>query len=244
MIESNFKLIRAIYYINVLTSLIFLYTNTITYENILAVLCIFFFMNPLGIAISYHRYWSHRSFEWRNSFCKYICTIPPIISSVGSILGWVGMHRRHHILSDVDGDPHKASKGFWNMMLMRSYDYHPRGKEVIDLMRDPFIVFSHQYYFLFPLVYVILLFILFGLSGAIIGYCMPAALSLITQNLTNFVNHYGDEYSPKNIAWINILNFGDGWHANHHNNPKSYTTKEKWWQLDPAGWMIKNIFAK
>lgn len=242
--KSDFTVIRYIYYLNVIVSILYLAFLPFNWGSFALVAFIFFLMNPLGIAVSYHRYWSHKSFEWKNQFFKQLCTLPAIISGVGSILGWVGLHRRHHKHSDIDGDPHRASKGFWNMLLMTSYDYEPNPREVIDLMRDEYIVKTHHYYFFFPLSYAILCFVLFGIDGLVLGYCMPAAISLITQNTTNFVNHYGDEYSPKNVAWINFFNFGDGWHANHHNNPRSHTTKEKWWQLDPAGWMIKNIFSK
>lgn len=244
MFTSNFNTIRYLYYINILISILFLMLYGISIEQATVISLIFCLMNPLGIAVSYHRYWSHKSFEWKNQFYKQLCTLPAIISGVGSILGWVGLHRRHHIFSDVDGDPHRASKGFWSMMLMTSYDYKPNPREVIDLMRDRYIVITHNYYFVFPLIWVVLLSLVFGLEGVVVGYCIPAALSLMTQNLTNYVNHFGDKYSPKNVGWINCLNFGDGWHANHHKNPSKYTTSQKWWQFDPAGLMIKYVFAK
>lgn len=245
MFKSNFITLRYLYYINVVVTLLYFTFNSITLNGIIIIASIFFLMNPLGIAISYHRYWSHKSFEWKNNFYKQLCTIPALISGVGSILGWVGLHRRHHAKSDIDGDPHLASKGLVKMILMTSYEYEPKAKEVIDLMRDRYIVTTHNYYFLFPIIYSILCFILFGIDGLILGYCAPAALSLITQNITNYVNHYHEtHFAPNNVLWINILNFGDGWHKNHHINPKSHTTSMKWWQIDPAGWAIRNIFAK
>ena len=57
-------------------------------------------MNPLGIAITYHRYWTHNSFKFKNKFLLYFCSVSPLVSGVGSIIGWVGMHRRHHKFSD------------------------------------------------------------------------------------------------------------------------------------------------
>lgn len=245
MLESKFDLIRIIYFVNLLLSFAFILTYGITFDQFLIVAAVFFFMNPLGIAISYHRYWSHKSFEWKNKLLMLMCTLPPMISCVGSVLGWVGIHRLHHEHSDTELDPHRASKGYFNMLFMNSYDYTPRPKYIIDLMRDKFVVFTHKYYFAFPLLYVLLVGLLFGFPGIVLGFCMPAALSLVTQNTTNFVNHYVDEkFSPGNVGWINMFNFGDGWHKNHHDNPRSYTTQKEWWQIDPAGWMIKYVFAK
>lgn len=245
ILQSRFSVIKILFYINVLFSIFYLYAYGFKIDYLWIVLGIFFFMNPLGIAVSYHRYWSHRAFEFKNNFFMYLCTLPPMISGVGSILGWVGIHRQHHKHSDSDVDPHKASKGLMSMLSMQSYNYIPKPKEVIDLMRDPFILWTHKYYFTFPLVFAILMLSLFGIHGLAIGFCMPSALSMLTQNTTNFVNHFGkDKYTPTNIAWINLFNFGDGWHKNHHDNPRRYTTQQKWYEIDFAGILIKYVFAK
>ena len=64
-------------------------------------------------------------------------------------------------------------------------------------------------------------------------------------NTTNYINHLGkNKYSPSNVWWMNFFNFGDGWHKNHHDNPRNYTTSEKWYQIDPAGIVIKYLLAK
>jgi hypothetical protein len=34
---------------------------------------------------------------------------------------------------------------------------------------------------------------------------------------------------------------GDAWHNNHHGNPLGITTKEKWWEIDPAGGIIRIV---
>jgi stearoyl-CoA desaturase (delta-9 desaturase) len=34
---------------------------------------------------------------------------------------------------------------------------------------------------------------------------------------------------------------GDAWHNNHHGNPASMTTQFKWWEIDPAGYLIRVI---
>ena len=168
-----------------------------------------------------------------------------MISCVGSVLGWVGMHRSHHVHSDKDNDPHMASKGYLNMFFMTSYDYKPNPRHVIDLLRNKFILITHNYYFTIPLIYAVFCYLMFGIHGLVLGFCMPAGISLITQNTTNYVNHKGSvQFEPTNVIWINILNAGDGWHKNHHENPRSYTTQKEWWQLDIAGLIIKHLLAK
>jgi fatty-acid desaturase len=206
---------------------------------------VFFLMNPIGIAVTYHRYWSHKSFEFKNTFLKMFCTFWAMASGAGSILGWVGIHRDHHAHSDKDKDPHQASRGYWAMINMSTYDYKPSPKKVADMLRDPFITLTHKYYFAIPLGYAGICFVLFGIEGLIFGFSLPAAFSLLTQNTTNYVNHLNDDstFKPANVAWINLFNFGDGWHKNHHDNPLSYTTKVLPHEHDPAGWVIRNILS-
>lgn len=245
LLISRLSTIKLLYAFNILISLIYLYFNGITTNQFLIVLFIWFLMNPLGVAIVYHRYWSHRSFEFRNSFLKYLCTIPSLVSGVGSILGWVGIHREHHNHSDKNNDPHLAEKGYLSLITMQSYKYSPNVRSVIDLLRNNFISKTHTYYFAFPLIYAVLCLILFGVTGLILGFAMPAALSLFTQNTTNYINHVKEnKYGPTNIWWMNFFNFGDGWHKNHHDKPRNYTTSEKWYQIDPAGVVIKYLLAK
>lgn len=243
MLESRFRIIQAVYLLNICLSVWYLgfYADPV-YSGIALSAVIFFLMNPVGIAITYHRYWSHRSFEFKNSFLKYFCTFWAMVSCAGSILGWVGIHRDHHAHSDDDNDPHRASNGYLPMVLMTTYQYDPSPKKVIDLMRDKFIVNTHKYYFAIPLVYAGICYLIAGIDGLILGFSLPAAFSLLTQNTTNYVNHLGEHrFEPVNVGWINIFNFGDGWHENHHNNPRNYTTKELPHQHDPAGWVIENI---
>lgn len=245
LLKSNLTGIKFLYYFNFFIVFTFLIFNDIRWLLMLFSIFIFFLMNPLGIAITYHRYWTHNSFKFKNKFLLYFCSVPPLVSGVGSIIGWVGMHRRHHKFSDKIGDPHLASKGIFNMIAMRSYEYNANPKEIMDLLRNKFAVLTHNYYFLFPCVYVLICILFFGMNGLFYGYCLPAFASLFVQNLTNFFNHFDNgKYLATNVWWINFFNFGDGWHKNHHENQSNYTTQKEKIQLDPAGWLIKYIFGK
>jgi stearoyl-CoA desaturase (delta-9 desaturase) len=53
-------------------------------------------------------------------------------------------------------------------------------------------------------------------------------------------NHNTNDCSTN--SWIStLITYGDGWHNNHHYNPSNFTTQEKWWEIDPAGWIIRLI---
>jgi stearoyl-CoA desaturase (delta-9 desaturase) len=68
------------------------------------------------------------------------------------------------------------------------------------------------------------------------------ALSVITvvAHIHGYKTHKTTDESRN--TWIgSLVTLGDGWHNNHHANPGNWTTKEKWWEIDPCGWFIKLI---
>ena len=244
MLESRFSVIRGLYIFNWIVSSAFLIYFNYQYLWFAVTAIVFFLMNPVGIAITYHRYWSHKSFEFKNTFLRNFCSFWAMASGAGSILGWVGIHRDHHAHSDKENDPHLASDGYLPMISMSTYKYKPSPKKVADMLRDEFITKTHKYYFAIPLSYASLCFVIGGLDLLVFGFCLPAALSLLVQNTTNYINHLNEDgFYPSKVGWINVLNFGDGWHKNHHDNPLSYTTKVLPHEHDPAGWVIKNVLA-
>jgi len=77
--------------------------NTVT---VLATILTFYIFNIVGISITLHRYYSHKSFEFRYSVIKKLFTFISVIMCRGSPIGWVYIHRLHHGFSDTDKDPH------------------------------------------------------------------------------------------------------------------------------------------
>jgi len=244
VLESRFSVIRGLYILNWIASFAFLIYFSYSYLWFFVTALVFFLMNPIGIAITYHRYWSHKSFQFKNKFLRNFCSFWAMASGAGSILGWVGIHRDHHAHSDKKNDPHLASNGYLSMISMSTYKYNPSPKKVADMLRDDFITKTHKYYFAIPFSYATLCFAVGSFELLIFAFCLPAALSLLVQNTTNYINHLNEDgFSPSNVGWINLLNFGDGWHKNHHDNPLSYTTKVLPHEHDPAGWVIKNVLG-
>ncbi len=79
----------------------------------LAVLALYPTVVILGLTntVGYHRLLSHRSFKtapWLRYAITFVCA-----QYSGAPLQWIGAHRAHHTLSDLEGDPHTPTKGFW-----------------------------------------------------------------------------------------------------------------------------------
>jgi len=244
LFESKIEKVRALFLINALVSVCYVAYYGITLNQVAIAFGVFFLMNCLGITATFHRYYSHRSYEFRNDFIRKLCTLFGMLSCSGSAIGWAGIHRSHHAHSDTHDDPHQAERGFWNMLsLSYNSDFSP--KLVVDLMRDKYLLHAHQYYFVPSLVYVLALYLSFGVTGIIIGFSIPSVITLSSEGITNYVNHAAkNDYKPVNVWWMNLFSFGDGWHKNHHDKPTIYTTQKKWYEIDVTGIIIKYFLSK
>lgn len=241
LMEASIAKTRALYLLNVFAGLAYIVSVGLEPEQIAVVVAVFAAMNGLGVTVTYHRYLSHRSFRFRARWLERLFTIFAMLSGSGSGVGWANIHRQHHHFSDKERDPHRASKGCARIMAM-DYQLERGHRYIVDLVRDPFLMHTHRWYYAYVALYAAALFALFGLEGLMVGFCIPAGATMLSENFTNWINHRaGDRHEPTNVWWMNFFSFGDGWHKNHHDHPKRHTTSEKWWQIDPSGLVIRLV---
>ncbi len=207
----------------------------------------FIIINRIGGEIGLHRYFAHRSFKtskWKRYFLFYTASL----CNVGSPLSWVGVHRKHHVKSDTEDDPHgnqsmfKVWSTFWD-----SYQIEPR--YAIDLMKDPVHKIFHRYYF--PIV--IISYIWLGIIAWELPIFLISASCLITYHSAGLVNTICHKYGYKsfntkdkstNNTIVNIITLGSGLHNNHHYDPANYSNKFSKYEFDLPAWIIKNFFMK
>ena len=65
----------------------------------------FYLLTGLGVTVGFHRLFAHHSFR-ANRALKVILAVTGSMAMEGSVIGWVAVHRRHHVFSDQPGDPH------------------------------------------------------------------------------------------------------------------------------------------
>jgi len=213
---------------------------------------------PIGIACGMHRLLSHRAYK-TSKFWERLLSIFSVYATVGSTIAWVAIHRFHHTNAEKPNDTHspyigresketlkfsywqafKSWIGIWNIK-----NIPPR--YVIDLIHDPFHNFLHKNYFV---IIILTASVLAAIDPwlMIFVYAIPACMSLHATSVISVVAHIHGYKTHKindesRNTWIgSLVTLGDGWHNNHHANPGAWTTKEKWWELDPCGWLIKLI---
>ena len=203
----------------------------------------------IGIIVGNHRYWTHKCFEFKYSWMKYLCGICSVISGTGSTIGWVGIHRNHHEKVDSKKDPHSPKKlNLFNMLFLQ---YNISGTDLLrkctDVAKDKFMKFTHKYWLPCILSYITVLSCI-SLEALYFMFIIPSMVTMILQAFTNYFCHkdlgyknFSSDDKSKNIWWLAYLNFGEGWHNNHHTHPMNYTNKVRWWELDLAGSLISRI---
>jgi len=226
--------------------------------NIYAFLLGLLLITALGSSAGLHRYFGHKSFQTgrlRHWFLALLTTL----STQGSIAYWVVYHRAHHVFADTEDDPIAPSfVGFWKAFFaiqdINEYkDISP--KRIVKELRDPAVKFFHNWYWPTIALYVVLLAVI-DPTLVINMYLLPVFMVRFTFGLQNTFGHgfpkldgyknYPSNDNSVNSPLVNLLTFclGETLHNNHHSNPGKYYYRERWYEIDFTGWLIKTAFAK
>lgn len=209
----------------------------------------YFCTGCLGVTVMFHRYLSHKSYK-TSKWIEYLFSFFGAMGGTGSSIGWVAVHRQHHIYSDKPGDPHSPKILGWRVFFP-NYMFKWNKWPIRDLIVDKFHLFLHEYYFAIVGAWALLLTLIFGLEGFIFLFAMPIVLQVWFSVISNYGNHapnwpFGyQNFDTKDLSVnslpLALITWGEGWHNNHHRYPGSYTFKQKWWELDPTAWVINLI---
>lgn len=217
--------------------------------KIMAVAFSFYVLNIIGNWMMLHRYFSHRSFEFKNTLIKNTFIVLSILTGRGSPLGWTYIHRQHHAYGDTDKDPHSPKVLGYKLFGFGHYKKMESEKMKLFLVKDlmtPEHLHIHKYYILYILSFILLLgFINIELLYFI--WVVPATLVHLSQNTFNYFGHlYGyrnfdTKDDSRNNRWLFPLILGEAWHNNHHHNPGIATTQVKSHEIDPLNVIIKLV---
>jgi fatty-acid desaturase len=232
---------------------------TFTWTGFISFWILVFATGCLGITLCYHRLLSHKSFK-THRWVKYFLMLCGTLSMEGDPTWWVCTHRLHHKESDQPGDPHSPSVGFaWAHVLWLIFDdkrlTNPKimNQYAPELASDPWAKFLAKNFLSVNLVFIGLLTVAgYYFGGSRLAWSMFAwagALRVVwVWHITWFVNsvthiygyrNYETKDTSKNIWWVALLTFGEGWHNNHHANPSAAKSGHKWWEFDLTYCVIK-----
>lgn len=205
----------------------------------------YFLITCLGITVTFHRLLTHKSFRlWKP--LEYIFSFFGNIGCTGSSLGWVFVHKKHHVYADKIGDPHSPVILGAAGAIIGDYSTKFDIWIVKDLANDHFHRFMHRYYMLIISLLTILLFA-YDHMIALHIFLIPVFFNTIASRLSNWVDHdkrfgtrsFKTHDQSHNVWWWSYLTFGEGWHNNHHAQPGNYKIGQKWYQFDPGKYVIE-----
>lgn len=224
----------------------------------------------LGLTVGYHRLFTHQAFATSTAVSS-LLIIMGSMAGRGPMISWAAMHRRHHELSDHEGDLHSPNlhggslvgrmRGFLHAHLtwMVEHDYPNVAHYVPDLMAERTLVKMNSLYYFWVLLGLLIPAAIGGLLsgslwGAITGFLWGGVVRMLvveqTMSALNSVLHtFGrrpfvtrDDHSG-NLAIMALFGWGEGWHNNHHAFPYSAAFGLRWFEFDPGFLFIRLLEA-
>lgn len=190
------------------------------------------------ISSGYHRHFAHRAFKvYRGKvFYEHWVLFLGTLTASGPLLGWVGVHRQHHNHTDTEKDPHSPRHHGFIPVLTSTFKVKSiRHREIIDLLRNKRVMWYYRNHMIIRCGTALACFVLLSFPMFLVLFVSPMIYSYIGFGSINAFCHRNGKII--NSMWINILAAGEGYHKNHHENPRSW----KLGKYDPTALFIKCI---
>jgi stearoyl-CoA desaturase (delta-9 desaturase) len=198
-----------------------------------------------------HRTLSHRAITMSPGL-RFTCRVLTWLSTGIRPRQWVGVHRRHHAFTDVEGDPHSPLlEGFAHVQVGNVALYRKAANDGVtvekyarDLPPDRWdrVLFDHA-----------LIGLAIGIAGLYFAFGMNWEMTAIASavhavtylGLNSAVNAVGHTYGRRpfkglatNSQWLAWLTAGEGLHSNHHAAPTSARLSFARREIDPGWWFV------
>lgn len=197
-----------------------------------------------GIGMGYHRLLTHRGYVVPKPL-EYFFAICGTLTLEGGPIFWTATHRIHHQFSDEDGDPHTPNDGaWWSHMLwvMFGTSMHSNtvalNKYAPDLARERFYLVLNKYHWVPLTVLGLVIWATLGWSYVLWAIFLRVTVGLHCTWAVNSATHlwgsrrFQTTDHSRNLWWVALLTFGEGWHNNHHAHPRSARHGLAWYELD------------
>lgn len=228
-------------------------------------------VTTIGLGVTTHRMLVHRSFKAAGPVVKFILCAMGQMTCQGSLLKWVGNHRRHHAYTDDIGDPHSPRlDGHGRPFTSRLKSWaHAQNAWLFDdtmtdntmfakdMLADPTVMFFTRtrwfWYFMsmvaIPGVWGYAFGGLHAMYGTILfGGFLRTYISLLSTATVNSMCHKigyrrFDDTKDKstNNLLMMVLTFGEGLHNNHHRFPHNAYLSHAWYEFDLNGLIILGL---
>ncbi|MBI2678607.1 MAG: fatty acid desaturase [Candidatus Koribacter versatilis] len=222
-----------------------------SWKNVAVAVALLWVSGGWGIGMGYHRLLTHRGFK-SPRWLEYFLTICGTLALEGGPLFWVATHRIHHRNSDQPGDPHSPRDGAWWSHMgwilvgesMHS-DTTRLARYAPDLAKDDFYMWLTKWHWVPQVLLGLTLLAFGGWTMVLWGIFFRVTIGLHFTWLVNSATHmwgsrrYQTKDDSRNLWWVAMVSWGEGWHNNHHANPTSARHGLAWYELDINYMMIR-----
>jgi stearoyl-CoA desaturase (Delta-9 desaturase) len=234
----------------------------------LGIMAVMYVLTGIGVTVGLHRLLAHRSFEAAPAVRGTLAVLGTMAMQ-GPVIRWVTNHRKHHVYTDEEGDPHSphltgrrgilgAIVGLWHSHVgwIFKRERAPYERYARDLVKDPVILFVDRT----VLVWVALGLVLPGAAGYLLTGTLTGAgiavlwggavriflvhhMTFAINSLCHFVGRrrFDTDDHSRNVFWLAPLSMGESWHNNHHAFPTSAFHGLRRRELDLGGWVIRGL---
>jgi len=226
-----------------------------SWAHLFAAVALYWVAVGLGISMGYHRLHTHRGFKSYKLF-EYFLAVCGTLTLEGGPIFWVATHRVHHQYSDQPEDPHSPRvSAFWAHMGWIIFgeashnDTNRMSRYAPDLAKDPFYRWLTTYHWV-PLTVLGLILLAVGGWGLVNwAIFLRVVVGLHSTWLVNSATHlwgrrrFATKDDSRNVWWVALLTFGEGWHNNHHAHPTSARHGLAWYEFDVTWLELKALEA-
>jgi stearoyl-CoA desaturase (delta-9 desaturase) len=231
-----------------------------TWKGLLLAVVLAWITGGLGICLGYHRLLTHGSFRTYRPLERLIAILG-VLAGEGPPVFWVAQHRKHHQFSDQQGDPHSPRDGAWwsHMFWLFPRDerqWRAEAKRYApDMLKDPFMRFLDRSFLIWHILLGAAIFTVgwalwdwyTGVSLVAFGMFVRLVYVLHITWAVNSATHmwgyrnYATKDNSRNLWWVGLLAFGEGWHNNHHAFQRSARHGHRWWEIDVTYMAIRTM---
>ena len=213
-------------------------------------------MRGIGISVGYHRMLTHRSFNTDSELLRRFLFYWGGVGGQNA-LTWRANHLDHHRYGDTARDPYSVYwpyNGGWRGFLWAHvgalwHEYMPTRESCVFLsgdMNKSAAEWEAKYHVLIFLSGFAVPSFLLGWEGLLFaGFASLFYVFHLTWMVNSVCHMWGHKVSRgdtkgRNNPFVIVFGFmGEGFHANHHADPRAAFLGPKWWHLDIGKWVIQ-----
>ncbi len=210
-----------------------------------------YFLRMFGITGGYHRYFSHRTYKMGRGM-QFLMALLGTSATQKGVLWWAAHHRKHHKLSDQQGDIHSVRQdGFWHShagWILTSQHDDTDWARIKDFQKYPELRWLDKYHVVPPIALALGLYFFAGGWWALLwGFMVSTTLLWHGTFTINSLSHvfgstrYETTDDSKNNLALALITMGEGWHNNHHYYQRSTNQGFYWWEIDVTFYALKAL---